>query len=250
LKPITIQLYTVRDYAAKDFPGTLRQIAEIGYKGVETAGLYGHDVKEINQLIKDLGMQVCSSHGPLPTPENIQQIVDTESALGNKTAISGFGPGDMDTMDKVKACAEKFQIAADLCKQNGMTFGFHNHWWEFHSVDGKRVYDILMAEAPDAFSELDVYWTAYGKADPVAVVSQYKSRLPYIHIKDGTLEENKPHTAVGSGKLDIPGIIGASDPNVTKWLVVELDSCATDMMEAVRQSYQYLTSNKLAEGNK
>lgn len=251
MKPISIQLYTVREVAAKDFPGTLRTIADIGYKGVEYAGLHGHDPKEIAKLVSDLGMTVSSSHTGLPTPETVGKIAETEAALGNTRVISGFGPDDLKTEDAVKAAAAKFQQAADLLKPYGMTFGFHNHWWEFAKIGDKYVYDILMAEAPDIFSELDVYWCAFGKADPVQIIKKYSSRLPLLHIKDGMLEEGKHvHTAVGSGKLDMPAIIGAADPNVLKWLVVELDACETDMMEAVRQSYKYLTSSGLGEGNK
>jgi len=241
----------VREVAAKDFPGTLRTIADIGYKGVEYAGLHGHDPKEIAKLVSDLGMTVSSSHTGLPTPETVGKIAETEAALGNTRVISGFGPDDLKTEDAVKAAAAKFQQAADLLKPYGMTFGFHNHWWEFAKIGDKYVYDILMAEAPDIFSELDVYWCAFGKADPVQIIKKYSSRLPLLHIKDGMLEEGKHvHTAVGSGKLDMPAIIGAADPNVLKWLVVELDACETDMMEAVRQSYKYLTSSGLGEGNK
>jgi len=255
LKPIGIQLYTLRPdvYPAgkDDFPGVLRTVAEIGYKGVEMAGLFGHDPKEIGAIVRDLGMQVTSSHTALPTPENVNQVVDTELALGNKRCISGFGPDDFKTADACKAAAAKFQKAAELVKPRGMTFGFHNHWWEFFTVDGKYVYDILMAEGPDFFSEQDVYWTAFGKADPVQIVSKYRSRIPYLHIKDGMLEEGKHvHTAVGSGKLDMRAIIGAADPNVLEWLIVELDACETDMLEAVKQSYRYLTSQGLGAGNK
>lgn len=251
MKPISIQLYTVREAAAQDFPGTLRKIAEIGYKGVEYAGLHGHDPKEIAKLVSDLGMKASSSHTGLPTPETIGQIVDVESTLNNKRIISGFGPDDFKTVDAVKAAAEKFTLAAELLRHHAMTFGFHNHWWEFATLDGKYVYDILMEEAPTVFSELDVYWTKFGKADPVEVVAKHKSRLPLLHIKDGMLEEGKHvHTAVGSGLMDIPAIVAAADPNVLEYLVVELDACETDMMEAVRKSYEYLTSSGLGEGNK
>lgn len=251
MKPISIQLYTVREMASQDFPGTLRTIADIGFKGVEFAGLHGHDPKEIAKLISDLGMKCSSSHTGLPTPESVGQIVETEAALGNNKVISGFGPDQFKTIDDVKTAAEQFSKAAELLKPHGMKFGFHNHWWEFDKIDGTYVYDILMAEAPDIFSELDVYWTAFGKANPVEVVSKHKARLPVLHIKDGMLEEGKHvHTAVGSGKLDMPAIIGAADPNVLEWLIVELDACETDMMEAVRKSYEYLTSSGLAEGNK
>lgn len=254
MKPIGIQLYTLRKEVypgGDDLPGVLRTVAEIGYKGVEFAGLHGNDPKTIARILSDLGLKVSSSHTALPTKENLQEIVDTELALGNKRVISGVGPDALATADGCKAVAEKFAAAAELLKPHGMTFGFHNHWWEFHTVDGQRAYDILMAEAPGVFSELDVYWTAYGKADPVEVIKTYSSRIPLLHIKDGMLKEGEHiHTAVGSGLMKMPEIIRAADPNVLDWLIVELDACATDMLEAVRQSYYYLTKQGLASGNK
>lgn len=255
MKPISIQLYSLRPDvyppARDDFPGVLRTVAEIGYKGVEFAGLHGNDPKEIRKILDDLGLQVSSSHTGLPTPENVNQLADVEAALGNKRLISGFGPDRFQTVDDCKAAADRFCEAADLLRPYGMTFGFHNHWWEFHTVDGRKVYDILMAEAPDVFSELDVYWCAFGGDDPAKVVAQYKSRLPLLHIKDGLLKEGEHiHTAVGSGKLDFPAIIGAADPNTLEWLIVELDNSYGDMLADVKQSYRYLVENGLATGNK
>ena len=96
-------------------------------------------------------------------------------------------------------------------------------------------------------------WTSTGPPSPVRTPprsSPPQARLPLLHIKDGTLEKDAPHVAVGSGKLDMPAIIGAADPNVLEWLMVELDNCATDMTEAVRQSYAYLTGQGLGAGNK
>lgn len=75
--------------------------------------------------------------------------------------------------------------------------------------------------------------------------------MPLLHIKDGLLKEGEHiHTAVGSGKLDFPAIIGAADPNVLEWLIVELDASYGDMLLDVKKSYEYLTSNGLAVGNK
>ncbi len=250
MTPISIQLYTLREEAAKDFPAVLKTLADIGYTGVEFAGLHGHSPAEIKKIVDDLGLQVSSSHTALPTAENIAQVVDTEKTLGNTRLISGFGPDQFKTLDDCKRSAEKFQTAALLAQENGMTFGMHNHWWEFLTVDGHLVYDYVLEAAPDIFSELDVYWAAYGGSDPAKVVAQHKDRLPVLHIKDGMLEKDESMLAVGSGKVDFPAIVSAADPNVLKWLIVELDRCATDMTEAVRQSYSYLTSSGLASGNK
>lgn len=255
MKPLGIQLYTLRKDVypgGDDLPGVLKTVAEIGYKGVEFAGLHGNDPKEIAKIVADLGLKVCSSHAGVPDKDNVQQIVDTESTLGNTRVIGGIGPEDVKTIDGCKAAAEKFNTAAELLKPHGMTFGFHNHWWEFDTViGGKRVYDILLAEAPGVFSELDVYWAAYGGSDPVEVIKQHSSRIPLLHIKDGMLKQGEHiHTAVGSGMMKTPEIVRAADPNVLQWLIVELDACATDMLEAVRESYYYLTKQGLASGNK
>ncbi|NLB56264.1 MAG: sugar phosphate isomerase/epimerase [Lentisphaerae bacterium] len=250
MKPLALQLYTVREGAAVDFPGTIRRVAEIGYKGIEFAGLHGHDPKEIAELVNDLGLKVCSSHAGVVNEENFQQIVETERTLGNTRIIGGFGSGQFTTIEGCNEAIKAFNKAAELLKSQGMTAGIHNHWWEFEKLNGRLIFDIIMEDAPNTFSELDVYWTAYAKSDPVEIINRHKSRMPVLHIKDGSLEEKAPHLAVGSGVLDIPAIVGAADPNVLKWLIVELDNFAGDMWEAVQSSYDYLTSNGLASGNK
>ena len=108
-----------------------------------------------------------------------------------------------------------------------------------------------MEQAPDVFSEMDTYWASnFGRVDVPALVAKHAGRLPILHLKDGPLVQGEPHTAVGGGKMDVPALVNAADPNVLQWLVVELDDCATDMMQAVRDSYEYLTGQGLAEGNR
>jgi len=254
LKPISIQLYTLRKDVypgGDDLPGVIRTVADIGYKGVEFAGLQGNDPKDIRKLMDDLGIKCSSSHCGIPTKENVAQIADQELTLGNTRAVGGWGPDDLKTIDGVKKACAALEEAAELLKPYGMTVGFHNHEFEFAlKIDGKRVYDIMLAEAPHAFSELDLYWCAWGKSDPVETVKQYKSRLPLLHVKDGMLEVAHPHVAVGDGKLDFPAIFGATDPNVTEWYIVELDAYDGPMIDPVKKSYQYLVSNGLAAGNK
>jgi len=251
MKPIAIQLYTVRDACAQDFPGTCKKIAEIGYKGVELAGLHGMTPAEARAMLDDLGLVVCSSHGAMPTAENAGQIIDEAGALGYRYHVSGFGPDQFKTLADTKASAAAFKAAADALSGSDLQFGFHNHWWEFEAVGGLLPHDVLLDEAPGVFAELDVYWAAFGGADPVAQVRRKAKRVPLLHIKDGELVPGEHiHTAVGKGKLDMPAIIGAADPNVLKWLIVELDACKTNMMQAVIDSYAYLTGEGLASGNK
>lgn len=256
-KPLALQLYTLREDVypgGSDLPKVLKTVAEIGFAGVETAGLHGYDPKEIAKVAADLGLSICAAHAGVPDAETVKRIADEQAALGNTRVIGGFGPRDFETLDAIKTAAERFQKAAELLKPYGMTFGFHNHWWEFEKLRGdeRYIYDILLEEAPEVFSELDVYWCAYGKANPVTVISKHKSRIPLLHIKDGMLiEGDHTHTAVGSGKLNMPAIIGAADPTVLEWLIVELDACATgDMLEAVKKSYRYLVDKGLGTGSR
>jgi len=250
LKPIALQLYTVREEAARDLPGVLRRVAEIGYKGVELAGLHGRKPAEVAAMIRDLGLQISSSHTSLPTPENLQEILEAELALGNRRIICGFWKDEFASVDACKETADRFNQAAELVKPYGLSIGLHNHWWEFYKVNGRYPYEIVLEQSPGIFGQFDVYWAAYAGADPAEMVARFKSRLPLLHIKDGTLGKDAPHTAVGDGALDMPAIIRSADPNILEWLVVELDECATDMFEAVERSYDYLTSTGLAVGNK
>ena len=250
-KPISVQLYSVRDIAAEDFPGTLKKIADIGFTGVEFAGLHGACPCEIKKLIDDLGMVASSAHVGMPTAESVNALVDEAKTLGYEYLITGFGPPEFETADKVKESAAKFQAGAALLAGTGLTLGIHNHWWEFsQKIDGRYAYDLFMEEAPDIVSELDVYWSTYGGADTPAVVAANKARIPLLHAKDGCLCENHPHTAVGKGRVDFPAIVAAAGCCELKWVIVELDSCATDMLQAVADSYTYLTGAGLATGRK
>ncbi len=246
--PISIQLYSVREAAAKDFPAVLKRIADMGYVGVEFAGFQGHTAKALRKILDDLGLVTSTIHGAMPTKDNLAQIVDDAKTLGYTRHIAGFGPDQFKTKEDTLKCAAIAQQAADLLKGTGVTFGLHNHWWEFDKqFDGKYPHEILMAAAPGAFAELDTYWIKVGGADPVNIVKQYGARAPVLHIKDGPGNREQAMTAVGGGIMDWKAVIGAA-ADTTEWLIVELDRCDTDMFEAVAQSCRYLVGNGFARG--
>jgi len=250
MRQIAVQLYSLRERAKDDYFGVLKDVAEMGYAGVETAGLYGNSPAEIRKACDDLGLVVCSAHAGLPNQENINEIEDTAKTLGYQYVISGFGPDDFKTMDGIKTAAEKFQAGAQLAKERGLRVGYHNHYWEFDLVDGRYGYSWFFELAPDVFSQLDTYWASnFNVVDVPLVVSYYKDNLPLLHIKDGPLVKGEPHTAVGQGKMNFPEVLKAAG-DITEWLIVELDACATDMTLAVRESCRYLVDNKLGQGRK
>jgi len=185
----------------------------------------------------------------MPTDANASELIDQCKTLGITKLITGPG-GPIDTMDGVMACVKMQQRAVELLEGTGISFGLHNHWAEFEFVEGKLPEDVMLDNVPGLFAQLDVYWVAKGGQDPVATVKRLAQRAPVLHIKDGPLDPPQPMTAVGKGVLDMPAIIGAADESVLEWLIVELDSCGTDMFEAVEDSYKYLVGEGLATGNK
>ena len=248
--PISIQLYTVREAAAQDPVGTITKVAEAGYTGVELAGMYGMTAKDFRALLDQLGLVASSTHGALPTVENLEEVVDDAKTIGYKYHISGWGPPEFATVATIVEHAKLAQKAALLLKPYGIKFGIHNHWWEFdHQIAGLYAHELFMAYAPDVFAEVDTYWTQVAGACAITAVAKLGCRAPLLHIKDGPGVKEQAMTAVGKGKMNWPAIVGAASANL-QWMVVELDSCDTDMMEAVYDSYAYLVGNGLATGRK
>jgi len=248
--PIALQLYTVRDALAKNFAGVVKKVADIGYVGVETAGFPNTIPKEASKLLKSLGLVVSSVHSPLPVGEHQKEVLDTMNALGCKRIVSGMGPDEFKTIDKIKQSCDIFNEANSVAVANGLSFGIHNHWWEFQQVEGRYVYKVMLEHLdPRTFFEIDTYWVKTGGCDPAAVVKEMGKRAPLLHIKDGPCTKDKPMVAVGDGIVDFPAIVKAGAGS-TEWMIVELDACATDMMEAVKKSYVYLVGKGLARGKK
>jgi len=250
MKPVALQLYTVRDYLEKDFVRTLKEVAQAGYKGVEPAGLYGHDPREVRRILDDLGLTVCSDHIAKDWLDDVNRIVETAQVLGYDHPVTGFDRDRFTDVDSIKAAAEKFQKAAEALKPHGLKLGYHNHYWEMQQFDGKYGLEIFLENAPDVWAQIDVYWASnFGQVDVPALVAKWSKRTLTLHIKDGPMVRGAKQTAVGAGKMDIPACVSAADPEVLRWLIVELDHCEGDMLQAVRDSVRYLGSNKLGLTN-
>ncbi len=251
MKPVSIQLYTLRERAEKDFFGVLKQVADIGYLGVEPAGTFGINPKEVRRYVEELGMVVSSNHQPWPNEDNLNEVIDVAGSLGTRTVICGFGPDDFKDMDTIKKTAETTNFIVENLNTGGLAVALHNHYWEFDTIDGRLKYDIFIDMCPNLLCEVDTYWAAnFGAVNPTEVVAKYASRAPLLHIKDGPLIKDELQTPVGSGKMNISSVIKAADENVLDWIIVEMDNCDRDMLQGVKESYEYLVSNGLAKGRK
>ena len=248
--PVALQLYTLRALADKDFEHVVNLTAEIGYAGVEPAGFPGTTPEAAGELFRSLNLEVPSAHLPIPVGDNTSYVIDTAGSLGTTRVVSGLGPEDHNSVDKIKWTADRFNEAATAVGPHGLTFGIHNHWWEYLEVEGQTATEILLDYlSPEVFFQVDVYWVQVGGPDPADVLERLGDRAPLLHLKDGPCLRNTDMTALGDGKVDLPGVIAAGGSH-TDWHIVELDSCATDMVDAVKKSYKYLVDNGLSRGNR
>lgn len=249
--PIALQFYSVRDELARDYEGVVKRIAEMGYAGIEFWGAPGKSPEQAYQLFNGLGLTIPSAHLPLPLGDKKNEVLETMDAIGAYHLVSPWtDPKNYASVDAIRAMAELFNQANEVAVENGLKFSIHNHDFEMALVAGRPAYKHLMDSLdPEVLFQVDTYWVRAAGLDPAAVVADLGERAPLLHIKDGPANREDPMTALGEGVMDIPEIIEAGE-GYTEWLIVELDRCATDMLEAVAKSYTYLTSRGLAQGRK
>lgn len=265
IKPIGLQLYSMRQRAEKDFIGVLKRTAEIGYTYVEPAGLWNMSPAEFLKVIKDLGLKMISSHTPWArTPDKLDEIMEVASQLELDKVVCGYGPDAFLTLDAIKKTAENTCQMQEILAKNGFTLFQHNHNFEFERIDGKLKYEIYRELCPKVKYEIDSFWsTALGKENPVEMLKIFADDTILLHMKDGEssqkvdgkamvngiLERKVDLMPLGTGTLPIKDIVAAA-PEQVQAIIVELDFCNIDMDIAIEQSYKYMTENGLAKGNK
>lgn len=248
-RPVAVQLWSVFALARLDFPGVLRQISDMGYAGVETFGLHGLPPATVRRVLDDTGLRLCGAHAPFPAGPDAHRILDEQKELGAPVIAWSLEPHEFATENSIARGAERVNTAAANARAYDLRIAYHNHSAEFTQVaDGRRAYDVLLEQlSPDVLVELDVYWTQLAGVDPAVVARDLGERVRFLHVKDGPAKSAEDAmVAVGQGSLDIPAIL-AANPAVA-WHIVELDRCDTDVMVALRDSYDYLVGNGLSLG--
>lgn len=265
MKPISVQLFSLRQECAKDFTGVLKRLANIGYKCVEPAGFWNLRPREFKKIVNDLGMEIVSSHSPWSRGfGNTGECMEIADILGLKKIVCGYRPDDFQDMDAIKRTAETTNAAMEVFSRNGFTLFQHNHDFEFQRLDGRFKYDIYRELCPGVKFQLDCFWsTNLGTEDPVAILKDFAKDVISLHIKDGVCKQNVSGNdmvngilerkvdllPLGEGTLPIPELIAAA-PEQVESIVVELDYVNGDMFEAIEKSYHYLVDNGLAAGNR
>lgn len=248
-RPIALQLYTLRQALEADFEGTLEQVAAAGYVGVELAGLHGRSPRDTAQVLQSLGLEVVAMHCQVLTPDGLESALAEAAVLNCRRLVCPWVPPDtFASLDAVQALAAKLNTALSAIAGEGRTLYYHNHDFELQQLAGKPALSHFMAALdPQIRLELDIYWVAVGGSDPLALLAELGDRVGLVHIKDGAINPARPMLAVGDGALDYKAIIPALPAGVPA-LLVELDECATDMLEAVRRSAAYLVREGLGHG--
>jgi len=245
---IALQLYTVRDLLREDFTGTMEKIATMGYTGVETAFFESISLKEAARVFRDLNLEVVAIHCDIPVADKEKEVFE-QAALFECDRLVWHGWPQAEayaSVEGINSLVQLYNQANSNAKAIGCTFGIHNHWWEFEQVEGRYPYQLLHAEMDESiFWELDTYWVKVAGLDPARVVVELADRAAFLHLKDGPGINDVPKLAVGKGVMDFPAIMKAA--KTPDWVIVELDDCATDMLEAVQDSFAYLTQQGLAK---
>ncbi|UCH63862.1 MAG: sugar phosphate isomerase/epimerase [Fidelibacterota bacterium] len=183
--PIGVQLWSVRQTAAADLPGTLAGIKKIGYDGVEFAGYYNKKAKEVRKLLDDNGLKALGSHLQLQTfaDEAIDETIEFSNVLGLKYLAVPMMWG-VDTLDAWKKAADNFNGIAEKLKPHGMEIGFHNHTGEFKPVDDVVPLEYFFSNtSDDVFMQLDI-GHCIKVADPLYYLKKFPGRARSVHIKD------------------------------------------------------------------
>ena len=236
--PIAIQLYTVRAALKENFVDTMKEIAALGYEGVEFAFTFGGmEPLELAEFMKKLNLRTISVH------TNLTKASDPEfsdyayaKALGAETIIcSGKRDGFADIVDELSQQVRAVKKAANA---NGFDFAYHNHNFEFVTLpDGSCGYDKLVGDDLDV--ELDVYWLTQAGADQTGYIRRYGQRLPYLHLKDRN-PETKTFTELGTGDVPLAKCVEALEGTKCRWLVYEQDVCNYPGTESAKISIRNL----------
>jgi sugar phosphate isomerase/epimerase len=263
---IGLQLYTIRDAMGKDVPGSLKKVSDIGYKYLELADykngkFYGYLPDELKKMVNDLGMEIISSHAGIPpkgiTDDEVKKMAEDHAKAGTKYCMQPFvEDGDRKTVAGYKKMVAEWNKVGKIMKENGIQFGYHNHNFEFDTVEGKVPYfDIFLAELDKDLitMELDLFWTIKAGQNPVELFKKYPGRFQLFHMKDMYTKEapffktaSSDFAPVGAGVINFKEILAAKKIAGMKYMIVEQDSTKDGKpFDAIQTSITNLTTKIL-----
>ncbi len=256
-----LQLYSVREDMKHDPAGTLKQLAEMGYVYVEHASyvdrkFYGFGAHEFRKILDDLGLKMISGHTTFGAhhwdaehndfSESWKQLLEDAAILGQKYVISPWMDEEMrDTYESLMFYMEVFNRCGELCRANGMKFGYHNHDFEFsQELNGEKLFDLIMKSIdPDlVVMQLDTGNLFSGGAVALDVANRYPGRFENIHVKDviptgGGMYES---TTLGDGVAEVRKVLRLlEEAGSAQVIIIEQEAYqGVAPMECVRKDLQ------------
>jgi sugar phosphate isomerase/epimerase len=234
---IGIQLYTVRNELQKDFDGTVKAVAGLGFDGVEMAFNYGGKSPEaLEETLSSAGLE-CAGLYVSPSAAANPDSDERKFAAALKTPFLTVGITDKcnekDWPDAVKLVDETARKAASA----GFLLLYHNHWQEFAKIGGKYALDILFRDTDPVFvkAELDTGWIHKAGEKPVKYINSLSGRMPKLHIKD--MSAQCEPTEIGEGVLNITEIVRAAHDSGVKWLIYEQDQSSVGSLKSAEISF-------------
>jgi sugar phosphate isomerase/epimerase len=241
--PIGLQLYSVRADCARDLPGTLKAVADMGYAGVEFAGYHGYSAKDLRKMLDDLGLRCCGTHIGLDTllGEALAHTVEFNQVLGNPFLIVPGLPDEYTASLAAwrKTAAVFSEIVAGIASQ-GLRVGYHNHHTEFELMGGELPFDVFFTTAhTGVVMQLDIGNAIEGGADALAFLRRYIERAGTVHLKEHS--HTNPNALLGEGEVNWKEVFAICEKNgKTDWYVVEQESYAFPPLECVGRCLENL----------
>jgi len=242
LNEFYIQLYSVREELARDFPGTLRKIGKMGYTGVEFAGYGGYAAKDLRKLLDECGLKSISTHsGPEALLERLDEEIEYNKVLGTEYIVLP-GYWGVSGREGMLRMAELFSPVAEKVTKAGMKFAYHNHSWELEKDNGEYLLDIFYAntDPKTVLTELDLYWIAYAGVDPLEYMKRYANRLKLLHVKQIKDYESKKCVDLNEGAIDFKEIINTGRQIGVEYYILEQEEFEIDAFISVKNGIDYI----------
>jgi sugar phosphate isomerase/epimerase len=244
-KKIGLQLYTVRKEMLEDAAGTLKQVATIGYKEIESAksqkgNYYGLSPQEIKSMTGDLGISLISGHVQIDA--DWQKSIDQAAEAGQTYLICSVLPARGQTVENYQRSADIFNQSALQCQKAGLTFGYHNHASEFDKDGGQTLYDILLDRTDPGLvkMEMDLGWVIAAGADPQFYFNKYPGRFPLWHLKDVDVKL-KHSTEFGKGDVNIKTLFDSAKKSGMKHFFIEQEEYTGTALASAEFDYNYVS---------
>jgi sugar phosphate isomerase/epimerase len=243
LERLGLQLYTVRNALARDFEGTLRRVAAIGYRDLEFAGYAGRHPEAVSAALERNGLRAPAAHVPLAALRNQwSATVDAAHTIGHEyVVVPWLDERERRTIADYERLADELNRLGRAARQSDLRLAYHNHDFEFAPIGGRVPYDVLLDRTdPEVVElELDLYWITKAGHDPVAYFERYPGRFPTVHVKDSSGAPANRITDVGRGTIDFKRIFARRAQAGIQHAFVEHDN-PTDAFASIKASHDYL----------